>query len=109
MNGPISLAAVMFGLLIVAIMLAAPWSTNATGQSDRPTAVTSEHKPAAPALLAFPPEHQQLPVPLPTQKVGGAHRRDNATGLDSTELVERAGPVKTFPGQPIPFKAAGRD
>lgn len=98
MNGSVSLVAVTLGLLIVAVMLAAPWSTNATGQPAPPNAAKGEHKPAPPALLA-----------LPEERSPGAHRPENTTdGLPSTALIEREGTRAMFPGKPIPFTAAGR-
>lgn len=102
MNTPVSLVAAVGGLLIIAIMLAASPSTNATGQPARRTTIKAEHKPAEPALLTSP--HERAPGAT------GAHRPENTTdGLASTELVKREGPRATFPGKPIPFKSAGRE
>lgn len=99
MNNTVSLVAAVAGLLVLAVMLAASPSTKATGQPTRVGVVKRETKPATPALLA-----------LPAEREGGAHRPENTTdGLMSTELVRSQGPRPTFPGKPIPFKAAGRE
>lgn len=96
MNTTVSLVAAVGGLLILAIMLAAPWSTNATGQPARPKTTKREHKPATPALL-------ETPAPRPP----GAHRLKNTTdGQPSTTLVQREGPRKMYPGKPIKFTAS---
>lgn len=102
MNTPISLVAVMLGLLVIAVMLAAGPATNAIGQPSKHTAVKAEHKPATPALLTSPQER--------ALGATGAHRPENTTdGVASTDLVKREGPRATFPGKPIKFTAAGRE
>lgn len=94
MNSVTSLVAAMGGLLIVAIMLAVPWSTRATGQPLKPGNVKAETKPAQPAILATTPREP------------GAHRNGRKDAVASAEIVDREGPRKMYPGKPINFTAA---
>jgi len=96
-NSPVSLVAAVGGLFILAIMLAAPWSTRATGQPAEPRARKGTSKAAEPAILAAPAPH-----------ASGAHRQgntSNAEAVAATDLVGREGPRKMFPGKPIKFHA----
>lgn len=87
MGGPWSVVGAVLAMGMLGVMIAAPWSTRATGQAARPNAAKGEHKPAPPALLATPePQDDTLTV---------------------AELVRREGPnSKMFPGKPISFRAS---